>query len=148
VVRLVDLGVEPYLVNACLSAVLAQRLVRTVCARCHGRPAGSGEQRRADVEASDPRPACPQCRGSGYRGRVGLYELLVLDEPLKELVARGASAAELERAGRSRGMTTLRDAGLALAAEGRTTREEVDRVTLAADEDESETSDVAPGEER
>jgi type II secretory ATPase GspE/PulE/Tfp pilus assembly ATPase PilB-like protein len=121
VVRLIDLGVEPYLVNACLSAVLAQRLVRTLCPQCGGQP------------PNDTSAPCTHCRGSGFRGRVGLYELLVLDEPLKDMVAKGASATQLERAARGRGMTTLRDAGLALAKEGRTSREEVDRVTLAAE---------------
>ena len=136
VVRLVDLGVEPYLVNACLSAVLAQRLVRTLCPACRGKP----------PEGDATSAPCRQCRGSGFRGRVGLYELLVLDERLKDLVAKGASATELEREAKKRGMTTLRDAGLALVEQGRTTREEVDRVTLAAEDDIVESSDTpAPG---
>ena len=129
VVRLVDLGVEPYLVNACVSAVLAQRLVRTLCAACGGTGGGGGGGR--DPHRADA--ACSACRGGGFRGRVGLYELLVLDEPVKELVARGASAVEIERLACVRGMATLRQAGLALVEQGRTTREEVDRVTLAGE---------------
>lgn len=118
VTRLIDLGVEPYLINAAVSAVLAQRLVRTTCESCHG----------AD-------PSCVPCRGTGLRGRLGLFELLIMDARLRELVARGGSAEELERAARRgpRPMRTLREAGMAAASAGLSTRAEVDRVTLLDD---------------
>ncbi|MBL0922078.1 MAG: type II/IV secretion system protein, partial [Phycisphaerales bacterium] len=112
VTRLVDLGVEPYLINAALTATLAQRLVRTLCADCRG-------------------AGCAECSGKGFRGRLGLYELLVMDARLRELVAGGASASALHEAAVRAGMQTLREGGLAAVANGLTTRSEVDRVTLA-----------------
>jgi len=119
VVRLSDLGVEPYLINASLSAVLAQRLARRTCAACEGRGRKSGP--------------CSECRGSGYRGRVGLYELLVVSARMRELIAGGAMTAQLDGCARGEGMRSLREAGLELVAHGVTTREEIDRVTLIDD---------------
>jgi len=118
VTRLVDLGVEPYLINDSLAAALAQRLVRKACPACNG----TGE----DPEHS----ACAQCRGRGLSGRIGLFELLVMDDRLRELVGAGASALQLETAARQAGMRSLREAGLEAVAAGVTTRVEIDRVTL------------------
>ena len=112
VTRLVDLGVEPYLINAALTATLAQRLVRTLCVSCRG-------------------AGCGDCAGKGFRGRLGLYELLVMDPRLRDLFANGASASALHDAAVRGGMQTLREGGLAAVANGLTTRSEVDRVTLA-----------------
>ena len=72
---------------------------------------------------------CPECRGSGYRGRVGIYELLIVDEPLRQAVCAGAAAGELERIARRNGFQNLREDALARALAGRTTLEEVLRVT-------------------
>jgi general secretion pathway protein E len=116
VVRLVDLGVEPYLVNASLSAALAQRLVRTVCPDCKG---GSSD--------------CARCTGTGLSGRTGIYELLVMDEEVRRLVARGAPESELQACARARGMRTLRESALLAVEAGVTTRDEADRVTLLED---------------
>jgi general secretion pathway protein E len=117
VTRLTDLGVEPYLINASLSAVLAQRLVRRM---------------RPD--------------GSGCSGRIGLFELLVMDNEIRSLVASGADASAIELAAKRAGMRTLREAGLALLSAGETTREEIDRVTLIDDEPDSPAADAAePG---
>ena len=116
VVRLVDLGVEPYLVNASLSAALAQRLVRTVCPDCRG---GSSD--------------CARCAGTGLSGRTGIYELLVMDEEVRQLVARGAPESELQACARARGMRTLRESALLAVEAGVTTRDEADRVTLLED---------------
>jgi general secretion pathway protein E len=115
IARLLDLGVEPFLVSSSLSAVLAQRLVRTRHAVC----AGAG---------------CPECVGTGFKGRTGVFELLVLDSPIREMVCRRASAVEIKAAAQRAGMVTLRQAGDQLAAEGLTTREEVGRVIDATDE--------------
>jgi general secretion pathway protein E len=109
VTRLVDLGVEAYLVGASLSAVLAQRLVRVVHAEC----AGAG---------------CEDCLGTGFQGRTGLFELLVVDDPTRELIIRGAPLSELRTAAAASGLRTLRDEGDRLAREGTTTPEEVARV--------------------
>ncbi|MCB9848567.1 MAG: Flp pilus assembly complex ATPase component TadA [Phycisphaeraceae bacterium] len=120
VTRLIDLGVEPYLINDSLAAALAQRLVRRKCAACDGTGAIAGEP-------------CEGCRGRGLRGRVGLYELLVMDDRLRTLIGSGASASVLEAAARESGMQSLRDAGLDAVVAGVTTRSEIDRVTLIDD---------------
>lgn len=115
VARLLDLGVEPFLVSSSLSAVLAQRLVRTRHAPC----AGAG---------------CPECVGTGFKGRTGVFELLVLDGAIREMVCRRDSALEIKAAAQRAGMVTLREAGEHLALSGATTREEVGRVIDALDE--------------
>ena len=142
VTRLLDLGVEPYLLNASLSAVLAQRLVRLMCQAClsTGRAGASSER-------------CPACLGAGYRGRAGLFELLVVDDTIRRLVHMGggatsggsggsATAGEIRAAARRANppMRTLREAGLEAVAAGLTTIEEVDRVILLEDEEPSVSS--------
>lgn len=109
VARLIDLGVEPFLVASSLSAVLGQRLVRRVHLSCGGL-------------------GCEHCLRTGYRGRTGVFELLVMDAVLRELVMRRASMIELKEAARSRGMVTLAQAAAALVAAGITTAQEVARV--------------------
>jgi general secretion pathway protein E len=109
VARLADLGVEAYLVSASLSAVLAQRLVRRVHAGCRGE-------------------GCQACFSSGFRGRVGLFELLVVDERARERIAESASASGIRLAARESGMRSLMQEGERLAASGLSTREEVERV--------------------
>jgi type II secretory ATPase GspE/PulE/Tfp pilus assembly ATPase PilB-like protein len=107
--RLLDMGVEPYLLTSGLRAILNQRLVRRLCARCFGK-------------------GCDACAGSGYRGRLLLAELLTLDAPLRQAILARSDTATLEAvAGRSRG-PTLRDAGNKAAAAGLTTPEEIERV--------------------
>jgi general secretion pathway protein E len=115
VARLLDLGVETFLVSSSLSAVLAQRLVRTR----HGVCEGAG---------------CSECLGTGFKGRTGVFELLVLDSSIRELVCCRASALDIKAAAQRAGMTTLREAGERLADAGVTTREEVGRVIDALDE--------------
>jgi len=112
VARLIDLSVEPFLVSSSLSGVLAQRLVRKLHAPC----AGIG---------------CPDCLGTGYRGRTGVFELLALDAALRELVGKRISAAELKAAAVTKGMIPLRDAGATLAHQGITSLAEVTRVIEA-----------------
>ena len=115
VTRLIDLGVEPYLVASSLSAVLAQRLVRTSCASCQG----------TGVREDGP---CVSCSGSGYKGRGGLFELLTIDESLRTLIANGCTAVELRTAANAQGMRTLAEAGADLVQSGKTTAAEVERV--------------------
>ena len=113
-VRLLDLGVAPYLVASTVEAVLGQRLVRRVCPEC----------RRKE-------PGCPACRGTGYRGRTGIYELLVMTDELRDALPRQRGAGELRALATAAGMRTLREDGLRLVHAGVTTPEEVDRVTGA-----------------
>ncbi|MFZ4573369.1 MAG: GspE/PulE family protein [Phycisphaerales bacterium] len=109
VARLVDLAVEPFLVSTSLLAVLAQRLVRTLHAPCAGR-------------------GCADCLSTGYYGRTGLFELLVLSDTLRELVAARAPTASLTRAAAEAGLQTLAKAGRDLVSAGRTTSQEVERI--------------------
>jgi general secretion pathway protein E len=121
--RLVDLGIEPYLVNASLAAVLAQRLVRRLCdTTC---------EHRVDGVPSDN---CPNCLGSGFIGRIGIYELLMMDDALREMVSQGASVSSMRDVAVRGGMQTLRECGLNLVERGLTTAAEVDRVTLLDEE--------------
>jgi general secretion pathway protein E len=132
--RLVDLGIEPYLVSSTVEAVLAQRLVRRICGKCRERVALSEDQIRAfgpEAEAMEHAwrgAGCSECRGTGYRGRTGIFELLVMDEDLRLAVQKDASAKHLEKLGKARGMRLLKEDGLRVIAEGLTTPEEVLRV--------------------
>ena len=135
--RLRELGIEAYLVASTVEAVLAQRLVRVVCASCAERVAPNEASlaalgaTRAELPAVARGRGCDECRGSGYRGRVGIYELLVMDEPLRKALLSGADASELRRLAHAGGMRSLRDDGRRLVVQGVTTPEEVERVTSA-----------------
>jgi general secretion pathway protein E len=134
VTRLADLGVPTYLIAATLSGVLAQRLVRTLCPACK---VPDEQTTRADLEGlvspwrmgGGVRPCrpvgCLECRHTGYRGRVGLYELLVMSDAARERVYPGLDGAALRRVAVKEGMHPLRVAGLMKVAEGLTTVEEV-----------------------
>jgi general secretion pathway protein E len=113
ITRLTDMGIEPYLVASSLNGVLAQRLVRLSCPACAGR-ATSG---------------CETCRGTGFFGRTGLFELFVVNDDLRDLIQSRAPAAALREKALALGMKTLFQAGQAKAREGGTTMEEVLRVT-------------------
>jgi general secretion pathway protein E len=135
ITRLQDMGVEPYLVSSVLEAVLAQRLVRRICQSCRAPETPSA----ADVEALgvNLKPGtilyrgkgCEECRGTGYRGRLGIYELFVITEDARSLILRRVSSRELRRHAVEHGMVTLRDDGWRKACEGVTTVEEILRVT-------------------
>ena len=138
--RLTDMGVEPFLVTASLIMILAQRLVRRICNNCKEEVVPSEDMlSRAKIE---PHPGiklwrgagCPICRGTGYKGRVALYELMVMTEKLKELVIGGALASLLKKAAIEEGMETLRMAGVRKALQGLTTLEEVVGITVADDQ--------------
>ncbi|HYD69057.1 GspE/PulE family protein [Azospirillum sp.] len=119
ITRLLDMGVEPFLLTSTVRAVIGQRLVRVLCRHCkHMEPDGTA------------RPVgCERCGGTGYAGRMGLYELLVMDEPLRALTMQRAGADVLEAQAVAAGMVTLHADGLAKVAQGLTTLEEVRRVT-------------------
>jgi general secretion pathway protein E len=115
VTRLIDLGVEPYLVASSLSAVLGQRLVRTCCAVCGG-------------TGTVAETTCVTCTGSGYKGRTGLFELLTIGERLRAEISRGASLDDLRRLAHEEGMRTFAEEGESLINAGKTTRAEVERM--------------------
>lgn len=128
ITRLSDMGVENYLLTSSLVAVLAQRLVRKICAGCrteNGRVATP-----TGAEISSWRGAgCERCNGTGYTGRVGIFELLEMNEEFRRLIMRNEDASVLTEAARRNGMRSLRDDGWEKIAAGTTTVEEVVRVT-------------------
>jgi general secretion pathway protein E len=134
--RLVDLGIEPYLVASTVDAVLAQRLVRRICESCKRETPLSAEQRTAlnvskeELSVAWVGEGCNACRGTGYRGRTGIYELLVMDEELRAQVHEDPSAGKLTKIAQAKGMRLLREDGIRLIREGVTTAEEVARVAM------------------
>ncbi|MEM9109400.1 MAG: ATPase, T2SS/T4P/T4SS family [Planctomycetota bacterium] len=151
VTRLLDLGVEPYLVASSLLGVLAQRLVRRVCRSCGGEVPVSNEVRRSlslgtdDFLTYQQGGGCGACRGSGYKGRQGLFELLTLDDTTRELIQQRAAAGRIKDQAVGRGMTTLRDDGLMKVRSGITTPDEVLRVTTRFAKSQAEAADVGNG---
>jgi general secretion pathway protein E len=140
--RLLDLGVPDYLVSATLEGVVAQRLVRTLCPDCQeeytpdparvaaivGTASGSGGDAHATVRFVRGR-GCSVCRGTGFRGRVGLFELFQLDDAVRDAITRRASRAELRTLAEQNGMISMRQDGWRKVLAGMTTVEEVLRVT-------------------
>jgi type IV pilus assembly protein PilB len=136
--RLLNMGVEPFLITASVNLVLAQRLARKVCADC-AEPMEIEASVLEDLgmsseEATRGAPrrgrGCRVCNTTGYKGRVALYEVMRFGEGLKEMVLQGASTAELKSAAIRSGMSTLRRSGINKIMEGVTTPEEVARVTM------------------
>lgn len=140
VIRLVDMGVERFLITSTVNGVVAQRLVRTLCSQCKTAevpdPAWlqrTGLHRHLAPGAPIYQPrGCPACRGTGYRGRLGIYELLVIDDALRRAIGEGADAGALQALALQRGMRPLHDDGLRRVAAGLTTLEEVLRATQDA----------------
>ena len=145
ITRLLDMGVEPYLVASSLVGVIAQRLVRRVCSNCAQPHDPQKESLKAigitDYEISQHGGAtfmrgkgCDKCQGSGYRGRQGLYEFLVIDEPIRRMTVERASSGVMKaHAIQAQGMRTLLGDGRNLVMSGRTTPEEVLRVSQRED---------------
>ncbi len=137
VTRLVEMGIEPFLVSSSVLAIVAQRLVRVLCRGCREayQPPPEGLADLGITPADLPggvlyRPVgCPQCMSTGYRGRSGIYELLPVDEGVRDLVMRGADSNAIKEAARRAGMVTLREDGVCKVVAGLTSAEEVLRVT-------------------
>jgi len=133
--RLVDMGVEPYLVASSLEAVLAQRLVRLICQDCRRElPPAEVERARRQfgLEALGVLYAgagCRSCQGTGYRGRTGVFEMMLINDDIRARILERASVGEIRQLARKHGMRSLREDGWRLVLEGRTTIEEVLRVT-------------------
>jgi type IV pilus assembly protein PilB len=141
ITRLNEMGVEPFLVGSAVSAVLAQRLARKLCPQCCEMYSPSVDEllrNRVSPEvaaASDGaafyrKRGCPRCGHTGYKGRIGIYQLMVMSEELESLAVSRASREDLERAAISQGMRTLWDDGLAKVAAGVTSLEELGRVLV------------------
>jgi len=136
VTRLVDMGIEPFLVSASLAGVLAQRLLRAVCHRCkepYAPPTGllkeAGLLERKDEITFYRGRGCPACNQTGYRGRTGIFELMTVTEEIREAVLNKASAKKLYELAREQNLRTLREDGMEKVLKGISTLEEVVRVT-------------------
>ena len=135
ITRLQDMGCEPYLFSSVLNGVLAQRLVRRICEVCRvPKAAERAELAALGISATGAEElfqgkGCEECRGTGYRGRTGIYELLRITEDVRSLIVRKAPAGEIRRCAVAHGMLTLREDGWAKACAGVTTVAEILRVT-------------------
>ena len=138
VTRLRDMGVPPFLITATVEAILAQRLVRRICSNCREEIV-PGADVLADLELSSDQivgkkfyrgKGCERCNRTGYKGRKGLFELLVMNDELRDMVMRNASTEDLREAARRAGMVTLRDSGMTSIFNGETTADEVIRETI------------------
>jgi general secretion pathway protein E len=140
VTRLLDLGIEPYLVSSSLLAVLAQRLVRRICGECaEARLLRPEEVEFLNANGVEQLPTelhtgvgCEHCRETGLRGRVGIYELLAINDDVRRRIQQRDNASEIRHAALSHGMRLLREDGIEKIRTGVTTVEEVSRVTMRA----------------
>jgi type IV pilus assembly protein PilB len=136
--RLLNMGIEPFLVSSSVILILAQRLARKICTQCKEEEnvpvaallkIGFSEKEAKNVKAHKGK-GCTNCNSSGYKGRVALYEVMLIKDELKELILEGASSAEIKKAAIRVGMKSLRMSGLTKISEGVTSLEEVMRVTF------------------
>ena len=119
VTRMIDMGVEPFLLSSSLIGVLAQRLVRKLCVHC----------KRADAQGRYHPVGCAHCGSTGYKGRTGVYELMAVDDKVRALIHSRASVSQFFVAAEAAGLRSMREDGERLVAEGVTSAEEVMRVT-------------------
>jgi general secretion pathway protein E/type IV pilus assembly protein PilB len=137
--RLIDMGVEPFLVSSTVEGVMAQRLVRTICKECkvNYQPEHSEvprdfpgfDQKKPDVPTLWKGAGCRACRQTGYRGRAGIFEIMVTGEEIRELVTQRVNAGVIRKHALAAGMITLRADGWRKVLNGMTTIEEVARAT-------------------
>jgi type IV pilus assembly protein PilB len=141
IARMVDLGVEPFLITATVEAIVAQRLIRRICPQCKT-PFEPTEEMLMELNLTpdDVRgkqfyygKGCEFCNGTGYKGRMAIYEIMCLDDEIRDLIQKQASTQILRTEARKRGMRTLRESGLLAIYDGVTTIEEVARETLSED---------------
>ena len=138
IVRLVDMGIEPFLVSTSLLLIVAQRLVRKICLNCKEEvkiekkaliSMGVEEEEVDDFKVFKGK-GCEECNGTGYKGRTALYEVLKVSQDIKELINKGGTAYQIQQVAIKEGMKTLREAGLLKVKQGITTLEEVGRATI------------------
>jgi type IV pilus assembly protein PilB len=141
IARLLDLGMEPFLLTATLEAIVAQRLIRKICTNCKEEYTPTESQvMELGIKMDDMATrtlfygkGCDYCNHTGYKGRRGIFEIMVMDDELREMIMKNASTALLRQEARKRGMRSLREAGLLTLYDGITTIDEVVRETLAED---------------
>jgi type IV pilus assembly protein PilB len=130
--RLIDMGIEPFLVSSAIDCIVAQRLLRLLCKHCK-RPLKVSEGVLAEYGLLGAEPyepvGCSRCGGSGYRGRVGVYEVMTISEPIRALILERASVEEMVAIAVGEGMLRLRDDGLVKVREGLTSIAEIERMT-------------------
>ena len=136
VTRLLDMGIEPFLVSSSLECLIAQRLVRRICQKCKTPLKSKNEilLQMKDIEVTPGTElfegkGCEACRFTGYHGRTAIYEILTLSEPIRKMILARASSQQIKQKGVSLGMRTLRQDGLKKVLMGLTTYSEVVRVT-------------------
>ena len=138
VTRLKDMGVPTFLITATVEAILAQRLVRRICPGCR-EPIAPTEEQIIELQLSPEDVkgktffrgvGCSTCNNTGYKGRVGLFELMVMDDELREMIMTDAQTDHLRDRAKEKGMVLLRDVGLGFLFDGTTTAEEVIRETI------------------
>ena len=137
IVRLVDIGAEPYMLSSALVGVVAQRLMRKVCPYC-ARPTPLTERQIEfvghDIPNAQKGAGCGQCHGSGYLGRTAIHEILVVDKSVRKLITSGAEAEEMKAyAIKNQNMQTLKQAAISLVEQGITSFEELERVAYYDD---------------
>jgi general secretion pathway protein E len=132
--RLIDLGIEPFLLSSALVGVISQRLVRRVCSHCRALADVPEEERSAYAEEMGERPeklyygsGCNFCAGTGYAGRTGVYEVMMLSEEIRHLLLKGASSGDIKAQAINEGMITMRRAAMLKVHQGVTTPHEVIR---------------------
>ncbi|MBV9098412.1 MAG: Flp pilus assembly complex ATPase component TadA, partial [Frankiaceae bacterium] len=139
ITRLVEMGIEPFLVGSALDCILAQRLARRLCSKCREAYTPEAEtlrQARFPWQEGEPLPTlyravgCSACAKTGYKGRLALHEVMPVSEDIERLAVERASAAVIGQVAREQGMTTLRDDGMAKVLGGVTTLEEILRVVV------------------
>lgn len=138
IARLIDIGVQPFLVASSLRAVMAQRLVRRICPNCkQSSEVSESEMRALRIEPEQLGDAqimkgkgCERCRGTGYRGRLGIFEIFVLDDEVRQMINKRTSTLKLRQRARELGMQTLREDGIRKVLAGLTTAEEVIAITI------------------
>jgi type II secretory ATPase GspE/PulE/Tfp pilus assembly ATPase PilB-like protein len=137
ITRLMDMGIEPFLVSSTIRAVISQRLVRIICEKCK-KPYELLKHEFSELGLTEDKikgkrfykgEGCLECNGSGYKGRTGIYELFIMDDKIKELVVKRASLAAIRKVAQEGGMKTLRQDAVSKILKGITTAEEVLRET-------------------
>ena len=138
VTRMKDMGVPTFLITATVEAILAQRLVRRICPECREEAEPNEEMlielRLDPAKVKDKKvyrgAGCSTCSNTGYKGRIGLFELMIMDDELREMINEDANADELRERAQSKGMRLLRDIGIKYMFEGITTMDEIVRETV------------------